>query len=85
MYLPQLVMDVKTVKPIIAGLHLSNFSSSRIFDIQRWTAQRLLPRIAASLKKSNDRKSNDCHQIMNGFDDEVGIGARKRSCRTVVF
>ena len=46
-------MDVKTVKPIIAGLHLSNFSSSRIFDIQRGTAQRLFPRIAASLNEGN--------------------------------
>ena len=46
-------MDVKTVKPIIAGLHLSNFSSSRLFDIQRGTAQRLFPRIGASLQKSD--------------------------------
>ena len=46
-------MDVKTVKPVIVGLHLSNFSPSRLFDLQRGTAQRLFPRIAASLKKSN--------------------------------
>jgi hypothetical protein len=42
-------MDVKTVNPVIAGMHLSGFSDSERLAIQRQNGEPLFPRIAASL------------------------------------
>ena len=43
-------MDVSTIRPVIAGLHLSHFSGSQIDDIRANTALSLFPRVAGRLQ-----------------------------------
>ena len=42
-------MDISTVTPLIAGLHLGNFSASEMGGIEQRNASALFPRLAARL------------------------------------